>query len=452
MGTARSIYFAGAVSDEIPCLNRKIETKNIFAKLFHIIRGNSYFGKMRPAKIITAIIHTCNAVMVYYVFGHNTVALMAACMFAVNPANSQVSCWSSGGPYNTALFCVLLMFLLPQGAGILYAAALWCSTGSILSWLPWLFTHHWLYLFLGFVPFAFFGIRHVSQEIVSHKYLIKKGMNDLHPRKLVVVIKTFGFYVRLGLVPLHLGWDSPFLREYGHEEKATKRAYAINREFWWGIECVAAIGALIYLFWGSAVAFGLVWWVSNILVWTNLISGSGRATERYQYIANPGLMLAVSALLYMCGPAIFCAGTAFLVGAYAVKLYSYTLAYHDPWFHILHIITEQPNCTTGWIRTGCDLAKERNFPIALKYFKEAERIGGLDFVLAFDEAVVMMCLGDIVQARVYCEYAKNTIKTRLDNNYAEQMAWLVKTIGEAEESLKKQGNFSLPQIVLLTIN
>lgn len=446
---AKSVYQAGAVSDDIPAFQKKLEAKNFFWKVFHTIRGNKYWD-MRWAHIMTSGQHILNSVLMYLAFGNSEMSFLASCMFLVNPVNSQVSVWPSGRPYANALTFILLMFLIPYGAGIFWIGGLWGSTSAILSWVPFILIHPW-WLMLSSLPIIWYGYKRVKAELDSHDYLRKAEVKKIHPKKIIIVIKTFGFYVRFALAPLHLGWDQRFLFQLGHSLYGTKKAYKLNTDFWWGLFCTILFPSAIYYYWNTPISFGLIWFVSNILCWCNIISGSGRATERYVYVANVGIMYAVAALFYHYGFQELCL---LFIGAYAIKLYMYSHAYQNPFWHIEYIKSEQPKCVTGWLRCGCDSIARQDFRIGMMYLQEAMRVcEGDDGVIMFNLAVCYLCLGDLLQARAHYEVAKIKIpRERTDQDYSAVLKAFEQTLIEADMGIKAQGTFSIKSIQLLSIN
>jgi len=449
---ARALKNNGSVSDDKATLDKKFDKpKSKLMELFHIIRGNKYYPEQgRLPLFITETMHILNAVLVYFAFGASTISFMAAIMFMANPFGSQIFIWKSGKPYSTAMIGVLLMFICPWAGGLFWCFSLWGSAGAIFSWIPFVLLYPWWWL-LSFIPLGFFAIRHVSNEWSSHKYLFKKEVIKIRPRKLITAVKTFGYYFRQGIMPCHLGWDTNFLLGWGHRKDLTKKAFSLNIEFWWGIVVLAIVGTGIVYYWGGMVSFCLIWWFSNIMIWT--VTGAGRAVERYHYIASAGLMMAIATFLSLISPIAFWAGTTFLIGCYAMKLYVYTQQYATQWWQLQFLCIEQPTCTSGWIRIGCDAIKMKNLQMGLSYLKEAERVnGGLDFVIAYNLSNCFLAIGDLVQAKVHFEISKSMKDERTDADYSSQIKFFEELYAKAEKDMKENGVADIANLQLLTIN
>lgn len=443
---AKAIVDNGCVSDEQPCLTKKVDAKNIFWKYFHIIRGNSYFGNMRIPHIIGACQHVLNSVLIYFAFGTNEISFLTSCLYITNPSVCGSGFWTSNWPYRNSLFFVLLMYIFPMGAGVFLAGGLWGSSAAILSWVPFLLVNKWYYL-LAFIPLGYLAYKRVKTEIKTHAYLFKQTANKFTWYKPIVIIKTFGYYLRVGLFPIRLGWDVPFLFQYGHTKKATNKAHSINLDFWIGIGAIILVSIGIYQ--GGAIAYGLIWFTANILCWCNSICTTGKVQERYLIIALPGLMYALVNLLYLTGyPAI----VLIFIGAYALKTHLYSDSFRSVYDLIEHIRIEHDNLPTYYVRKGCDLLMNRDFGYGMWHLNEAlKRCEGDECVIRYNMAVGLFCLGDLAQARINFLIAKSKLHERTDADYNHVFEKFEKIVAEAEESIKTKGDYQIKEIQVLTI-
>lgn len=333
-----------------------------------------------------------------------------------------------------------------MGSGIFLAGAFWGSTASILAWVPYLLVHPWYYL-LAFIPLAYYAYKRVKLEVKEHAYLFKKSANEISWYTPIVAIKTYGYYFRIGLFPFRLGWDVPFLYQYGHTKLATQKAHSINREFWIGI-CSIILTA-IGIWYGGNIRFGLIWFVSNILCWLNIVKTTGKVQERYMIIPVIGLMYSLTNFLYLIG---FQEIMYLLIGAYMLKTYLYSDAFKSIYNLVEYIRIEHDEFPTYYTVKGCEYLCHGDRNIALYMLHQAlKRADGDECVPRYNLAVAYYVMGDLAQSSINYQIARSKLYERTDADYTHVFDKFAVMLEDAtKESVN--GHYQIRDIQLLTIS
>ena len=372
------------------------------------LRGQRYFNP-RQAHIVTLTIHILNCCLIYLAFGHNNVSLLASLLFSINPINSQGGAiWISGKPYSTATTLVLLMYLFPYVSPVFFYLTSFCSASAIFSSLPFFFTKYW---FLGLMPFIAFPI---LRGVVMKKWCLNntsnKEMVSIAPRKIIPFLKSYGYYLRLCVMPYKLGLYHSFLWGLGVNQSYNKLAYKLNRDFWIGLLLFISSSAIVFFYHANLLGFSMFWFMVNIVMWGNYVTIQQQIAERFCYLANVGLMLFLSYFsLSLIPPFNYILITAILT-YYATRLWNYRRAYMNDYWYVEYNVIEQPNAHYAWISKGIKKFFFNDFDGALRDFCESRQFVDHDFKTNFNMAAMLFCLGDITQCEVYLKLAE-------DNHY-----------------------------------
>lgn len=289
-----TLTFGLVVDDEA-----RYRTKKAFRDWPTKLYGARTFGRVIWFDhLFTIILHSIVCILIYHVFGQTSTAYLAAILFSINPINSQGSIWMNGRRYVVNTILVLLMLLFAPWGAALYLLTPFFQANAALSPAIFLATKY-PYLALMIPLFFIVGRCNILQWFRTRAINLKgTELHRVHPRKLIIMVKTFAFYLFSALIPQRVLMYNPFLESFGVNPECNKYWYKLNWLFWRGILAILVVGYLIYRFGiSSYVGFGLAWFCLFIIQWTNLITTTQQVAERYVYLANIGLMVAVAGAL-----------------------------------------------------------------------------------------------------------------------------------------------------------
>ena len=280
-------------------------------------------GKHHALNLIT---QWFNLLLGYNLLNHffgPEVAFLASIIFAVHPCQVQTVGWISGVNYLFSLFFALLSFNLVLYIDNLYitlpliALFTLCSCATLL---PGIFNFIVLIMMnnynealvaglVGFYMFMTLGKWSVNFRVKAFKEQDMSKSTKVYANKLIIMVKTFWYYVKLIIFPKRLGlfhtWGYHFEEPLEH----------IDHEFWLGILSIVAYGALIY-FGTPPVKFGLIWAFVYALIFSNIITANQIVSERYTYYSLFGIGVALAVLLQSY-PIV----TAFLIGIAVMRVW-----------------------------------------------------------------------------------------------------------------------------------
>jgi hypothetical protein len=292
----RTIWYQAVIDDvgavkEFDKLWNK--TRRHYIWLHFIGRG---YKDLRLARAFTILFHTANCVLVYLAFGRDGVSFLAALLFAVHPINTQCSVWLSGKPYLHASFFILLGVVFYWAAPLCYALSLLFSITSIM--FPGIFIKSspwWMLLLLP--PFALVAFRRTKQALVDKYNFSNPKIRRFEWRKLVLATKTFAYYFIICMFPIKIGMFHTFGYEYGITKQDSDKWDRVDSVFWLSFTLLVLYVVLMVMYWDTRIGLGMWWYGVFIIMWCNIVTIQQFIAERYCYLANAGLMLAVSSIL-----------------------------------------------------------------------------------------------------------------------------------------------------------
>jgi len=265
--------------------------------------------RLKQAKVFSIAIHLVVAFWIYIAFGLSSISLIASILFSVHPNCVQVACWRSGGHYGiNALYMLLIIALAPYGA-FFYLLGVRANATLALTPLIFIFSKHWFLVLLA--PLVFWWYWQKIKLNIEGK---KKGGDDgivfvpavttdfdmlvIAPRKLIIAVKTFGFYALNCLLPLKNGFYNSFLQTFGASLKDAKYWYSLNRHFWGGLFAIIVMAYLWFVNRSSFIGMGIVLFVVSIAPFLNFISVQQFTSARYAYLPLVGFQIALVGLLH----------------------------------------------------------------------------------------------------------------------------------------------------------
>lgn len=421
----RTIKYHGIIDDHDHI--KKDKTPKLWKHLWEHFYGIK-MTNLKLAHSFNILVHTVVCVLIYFVFGKTDIALLTAILFAVNPVNNQCSIWLSGKVYaiSTALFLIGMLFLplLP----IFYSLANWWTINTLFA--PFLFIMlkpHWLGLLL---PLGLLIIRNKTKNSYKAGVTRYKGatdyMNEISPRKIILSLKTLGYYFYLCIFPIRLGMCHSYLGTFGMTKKETDSMYKPDIFMFIGLAVVGAVVAnIIHPFFPPL--FGLFWFLVFALQWLNFIVISHLISERYVYLANIGLMYFLANLII---------GTPFMwifLTFYTIRLYYFMPAYKDYKAYWESNTREFPHVAMGWNQYGLGLLQFGNTGSALDAWIRGVQERPHDFRLNYNTANLLLGSGMAGQAVRFLKTAEENLDPR--NNYE---FWREK-VDKLKEEIKKRG-------------
>jgi len=357
------------VSDDMDGFKEK---GNWYRRIVHGNAGNN----VQVEHLLTLLNHTVNCILIYISFGSTQISFIAACLFSINPANSQASVWISGKIYSRYLTIVLLAncigLAIPAILVIWYKKIRLCRVAGRCEMTP------------------------INAEVSI--------------RKLAVPIKLYGYYFLFCLFPLRLGMYHKLMENFGLDEVENNKGFALDKHFWIGASVIiASVLIIAYDAWGLRVALG--WYMLAILPFLNYPKiVSQMVAERDVYIANVGLMIGLASVC--SSHIVVCFFTfyfvRFLMHIRAYKTNSMFLEYnfHDNNFKdsvMCAVIKGRTEQISG------------NWTMALQTYMQGLRGRACDNRLNFFVSEILYTIGKHKEAIFHLEIAeKNPIPTKGD--------------------------------------
>ena len=300
--------------------------------------GHKIYGYVQDGRkhhLLNLIVQWVNLVLGYNLLAHlftPQVALVAMLLFATHPCGVQTVGWISGVNYLISLMFALLSFNLvlythnPYITLPLVALFTLCSCGTLMhgifNFVILLMMHQYnealIAGLVGVYMLATLGKWSINFRFKAFEEQAMGKSTKFYWNKLIIMVKTFWYYVKLVLFPKRMGlfhtWGYHFEEPLEH----------VDRQFWLGLASLIAYFGLIFVS-PFVVQFGLIWAFCYMLIFSNVVTANQLVSERYVFFSMFGLSLAVANILQ--GFPIF---VAFLLGIYVMRV----------WVHLPTFINE----------------------------------------------------------------------------------------------------------------
>lgn len=259
-----------------------------------------YIEAPRVSHLTSTLVHTVNSCLVYFAASGGAVGLVAGLFFALHPANSQGSVWISGKHYAIATTLALFALICP-----LYLAPVFYLLGLVVGvnilMLPIVFLakgHIWTALAMMAMHIVITKRKKSVQATIAGRYgSTNERLRSITPKKLIVVVKTFSYYVAYSLLPVKIGMYHTFGYSYGITKQDSDDVEKLDAHFWLGCLLTVLYVTLWWMHRGDMAGFGLMWYAVNIGMWCNFLTLQQFLADRYCYLANAGMCIAVASLL-----------------------------------------------------------------------------------------------------------------------------------------------------------
>jgi tetratricopeptide (TPR) repeat protein len=266
----------------------------------------------RQAHAIMMAQHALVCITIFLVFGRDSVAYLAALLFAFNPSNHEGSIWLGGKAYSGTTFLVLVAWALPYIAPAIYAISFTQFMTINAASAPLMFLTlpgWWKLLALCFLIVVYPMIRKrgiLDPEVnVKLSAYVNKETNEITNEaalnfnlwNIIRVIKFYGYYLSNAVLAIHTPFYHEYMQDFASTKQGIKEANQPDKFFWIGVIALYVLACNLDIV-SYPVIFGLLWFTFNIAMFCNFINiGQQYITSRYQYLANVGIMYALAYIL-----------------------------------------------------------------------------------------------------------------------------------------------------------
>lgn len=352
--------------------------------------------------LITLTVHALICVFMYLGFGANNISFIAALLFTFNPANNQASVWTGGRGYALPALALVMSMTLPYLSPFLLFGGCWWTAGFPTPLVFIGSPHWWIVLFAPIIWFL-----HIKKfkKAVLVKFTTESFGEDsvIHPRKLILAIKTYGYYMLFCIIPFKLSFYHAFLQSCAGNEIMKKRAYSLCKFFWTGIIGIAL--SFWFFFNGySLAAYGMWWFAITIAPYCNFKRINQEIAERFAYIPNIGLTVTVASLIAAHPYLII----GFLV-LYATRMWYYMPTYTDDYWIVEYSVAESPDAWYAWHMRAIKRWDQQSFREALNMWVMAKMISPKEFKLLINISSVLFMLRKNAEASEFLDLAEKYI-------------------------------------------
>lgn len=368
------------VSDDIPSSQRPkdpIKWKHWLLVLEGHLKSNPQIDHA-----ITSLLHALVCVFIYTAFGSTDVSFLAALLFSFNPINNQASVWISGRGYALSALGMTMAMTFPKIGIIFLLLATYSNAGFVAPFV--LLGSPYPYLFLMAIPCWVWWSNNFKKNVIN-KINQEMYVEDrrVHPIKLVLMIKTIGFYLIHSLIPIKNTFYHSYMQSMAGCGK--HKAYSFKDRFLYiGLAFFIFVAyRFIYHPWDQ-VNFGLLWFIICIMPFSNLFRMSQEIAERYVYVPNVGLMIVLATYLYPY-PVLFSAW----LTMYATKMWFWMDAYTDDYFLVEASCVNSPSSWFAWHVRAMKRWDQQSYQEAVLLWAMARLISPKEFKILFNIATAL---------------------------------------------------------------
>lgn len=387
-------------SDDIPSSQRPKET-NKWKHMLWVFEGRL---KNTPIEdhALTMVLHALVCIGIYLGFGKNDISFLAALLFTVNPANNQGSVWISGRGYVLSALGMTWALAIPVIGPLFLMGAMYSNAGFLAPVCLIGSNHPWLVIFVPFLWMFYWKNFRGNVKNKMDKEMLTED-KSIKPEKLVLAIKTFGFYTTLAIIPFKNTFYHSFLASAAGCGR--DKAYTMNdRFFWLGIAYLTAIGWYCTHTPWNMVSFGLLWWCVCLAPFCNFIKLSQEIAERYMYLPNCGLMIVLATVL-IHSPALI----GVFLAMYATKMWFYMDAYQDDYYLVEAACLNSPQSWFAWHVRGMKRWDQKSYQEAVIIWTMARILSPKEFKVNFNLATALAMSGHGEEAKKFIDICEKNI-------------------------------------------
>ena len=362
--------------------------------------GNIGFGEATSVQIDHAfsIFLQCVICVLMYADFHS---LWAVLLFASSSITTHIAVWLNGRRYAVNIILVLLMVLCINAGGYWRILALPLYAATPLFHMTAFFAPvlYWPSLPALVLLLAVFWKPLYAKVMVRLDSIFDCDRKYLKPKRIIVVIKTYGFYFFKMILPLQTRTCYGFLYMWGETPEGDKDAYAINMAFWKGIAgLVLTIIGTIFL--PSSLRPYAIFMGLSTLQWCNIINATQVVADRYGCMPLVFMSVILSHFLpWQVCMVIVAINVCFTSQSY--RMYENIQGMFD--YHFFN----WPNVTLVNKEYIAWCIKQGDYIKAYTLTRECLRYNPTDFALLHAGAVCARVANDRPTARKYAEIASN---------------------------------------------
>ena len=352
--------------------------------------------------LIAILIHTAICISMYFAFGPNQVSFVAALLYSVTPVNNQATIWPGGRGYALPILCILLSMCWWPLSLILIPFCAWFTVGFLAPLA--LIGSDWWYIPALVLPFAWWLNGKKFKTAVGNKIRTETFAEDrvIHPKKLILGIKTFGFYVAFCLIPFRVTFYHNFLQSAAGSLK--HRCYTFCRYFWIGVATMVGMVAYAVLVPWNSLTWAMLAFVISVLPFCNFVRANQEIAERFVALPNVFMMYALAQVI-TAYPVIVAAFVAF----YATRTYYTLIMYKDEYFITECAIIEDPHAWWAWHCRAMKRWDTQSYKEALILWVMARMISPKEFKVLMNIATCLRLLKNDTEADEYLALAQENI-------------------------------------------
>lgn len=372
---------------------------------FAFDKGKLYMAIMRTEEmehLMVLGIHIMICIAIYFAFGASWVSFIASLLYSVNPMNNQGTIWPSGRGYTWPIFFLLFSMIVPTYlAPITLFAGAWYTAG-FLSSLSLIGSSKW-YL-LSFMPVVWFLHSRKFTKAVTNKQSLECFDEDrkVHPKKLILGIKTFGFYLVMCIIPFRITFYHNFLQSSAGSMK--HKNYTLCRYFWIGLTAITAWAYCAIVFPWNTLTWATLAFFITIVPFCNIVRANQEIAERFAALPNVFLMYALAQII-SSHPIIVSAFIAF----YATRTFYTLIIYKDEYFITEMAIIEDPHAWWAWHCRAMKRWDTQSYKEALILWVMAKIISPREFKVLMNIATCLRFLGNNAEAEEHLRLAEQNI-------------------------------------------
>lgn len=351
--------------------------------------------------LYTILIHTAICVAIYFAFGHSWTSFIAAMLYSTNPVNNQGTIWPSGRGYALPILFLLLAMVFPYVSPLFLFAGTWYTAGFLS---PLTLIGSKFYWMLGFAPIIWFLHSRKFTKAVLNKQKTETFKEDhiVHPKKIILGIKTLGFYTILCIIPFRITFYHNFLQSSAGSMK--HKNYTLCRYFWIGLFVLIGMGYYWSTVEWNTFSWALLAYLLMILPFCNIYRANQEIAERFVSLPNVFLMYGLAQVIAPYSNLFFA-----FVAFYATRTFYTLKLYQDEYYITECAVIEDENAWWAWHCRAMKRWDTQSYREALILWVRANMISPKEFKVLVNIAACLRLLKNDKEADEYLALAEANI-------------------------------------------
>ncbi len=401
-------------SDDLPSYQRG-KNPNKWKHWYLVLEGHE---KSTPVTdhAITILLHSLVCIGIYLGFGKTDISFLAAILFSVNPSNNQGSIWISGRGYVLSALGMVWSLTIPYLAPLFLLICTYSNAG-FLSPIALIGSNYpWLVLLLP--PLWWFHSKrfHTNVKAKMDREMFTED-KAIKLQKIPLVIKTFGFYATLAVIPFQNSFYHSFLQS--SSGSGVKKAYTMkDRFFFIGLAILGTMAWYIFTHKWDMICFGMLWWCICIAPFLNFIRMNQEIAERYIYLPNVGLTI-IAATLLITHPILI----GVFITMYATRTWFLMDMYTDDYYLLEWACLLSPQSWFAWHVRGMKRWDNNSFQESVVIWTMARLLSPKEFKVNFNLATALMMSGHKEEAIKFLQIAEDNIPAGQTDCYQVLEDW-----------------------------